>query len=103
MTRRVSAADLAARLHSAGAETLELVGCMLSGAARERADATAPLKSCRTCGAETALLVHDPDQPGDCRRTVCGTCAGNANRRILDGQNGRGHLDEDSLYGRGAR
>lgn len=38
---------------------------------------------CRVCGADGVLLFQDPDRPTDCRRTVCGTCQGRANRRIL--------------------
>jgi hypothetical protein len=39
---------------------------------------------CRICRAEVQILVHDPDQPEDCTRRICGLCAGKANRRILE-------------------
>lgn len=44
---------------------------------------------CRGCRNEVRVLVHDPNSPTEARRTVCGKCAGDANRRVLDSLNGR--------------
>lgn len=56
---------------------------------RDRGDGPQP-KTCRACQSETQILVHDPNDPTDCRRTVCGKCAGDSNRRVLDNLNRRG-------------
>lgn len=47
-------------------------------------------KTCGSCRSEVQVLVHDPNDPMESRRTVCGKCAGDANRRVLDNLNGRG-------------
>lgn len=58
---------------------------------------------CKTCGAETPILHPDPDRADDIRRSVCGTCAGKSNARLM----GRGGVrpaptvDDDDWYWRG--
>lgn len=51
---------------------------------------------CRTCQAEGPGLVlhHDPASTG-ATRTICGTCQGLANRRILDAHRPRPARDGD--------
>lgn len=59
---------------------------------------------CKTCGTEGGILHHDPANPTDARRTLCGVCNGKANRIILDRLNGTsGKADSDEEYGRGRR
>ncbi len=59
----------------------EAVPSMLEQAARPIAQP----KTCKRCGA-TGILHHDPDDPLNCVRVVCGKCQGLANRAILDRQ-----------------
>ena len=59
-------------------------------------------KVCRLCSEPCALLMQDPDKPSEPRRTICGECQGNANRRIVDALP-RGKAETPASKARGGR